>query len=115
MEFTFIYFSINSLHRNCICFLSHLFFLFFFHKLGWSENWKDLLLFLTAIINFQDSYPNLLYSNDSFKCTFQSVANLIRFYIFFEGKARLSLKAPCVNIYVENEGMGREDFFVFVK
>jgi len=43
------------------------------------------------------------------------VANLIRFYIFFEGKARLSLKAPCVNIYVENEGMGREDFFVFVK
>ena len=97
-------FQLTASFTNYICSLSHLFFSFLFQKLGWRENWKKYpLLFLTTIINFQDSQPNLLYSNDSSRDSFQSVANLIRFSIFFGGASKAFLKASSVNIYVENE------------
>lgn len=90
MDLNFIYFSINSLFIIYLFSLRFSFLLFLFQKLDWRENWKgNLLPSLTAVINFQDAHPNLLQSNDSSKCTLQSVANLIRFYVFFWEKQGL--------------------------
>lgn len=85
IELSFIYFSINIFFYKVYLLLRYLLFLFLFQKL----NWKDLLPFLASIINSQDSYLNLVYGNNSSRCTVQSVANLIIFHIFFGGKQGL--------------------------
>lgn len=86
-------FSINSFFYN-LQFLPELFILLIcISKIGMKrELERDLLPFLTAVINFQDAHPNLLYYNDPLSCTLQSVANLIRFSIFLQA-SKPSLKA----------------------
>lgn len=104
-KISFTYFQLTDFIFNKLYLLPGLFILFiFFQRKRWRENQKEYLLsFLTLIINFQDSYPSLLHSNCSSRCTLHSVANLIRFYILFGEKSETFFEGSGGSIQVENK------------